>query len=111
MRNLFSEIKGLLESQAKRRHGDRSAARQLNDRGLGLFQDSQYVEAARLFREAHKADPADIEVHNNLGYALLMAGDLGEAEKVLTDVLTVAPGRGAAWGNLGNLCKSPRSDR
>ena len=40
------------------------------------------------FQEAHRAEPADVEIVNNLGYAYLVNNDLDSAERyVLTQLL------------------------
>jgi Flp pilus assembly protein TadD len=56
-----------------------------------------------LFEAAHRADPGDAEVRENLGYALLKAGRLGEAETALLSALEIGPRRASAWGSLGHI--------
>ncbi|MGQ0591269.1 MAG: tetratricopeptide repeat protein [Gammaproteobacteria bacterium] len=97
------EIRGLLERTRKVPRGNRRGARQLNDEGLEMFRVGNYTEALQSFRLGHETDPGDIEIHNNMGYALLMVADLAGAEAVLIEVLMLAPGRAAAWGNLGHV--------
>jgi Flp pilus assembly protein TadD len=98
---LQSDIVRLQARQPAR--GDRKRARQLNDRGLESFQTANYMRAAELFRQAHQADPADAEIRENLGYALMQAEELAEAERALLSTLEVAPQRATAWGSLGHI--------
>ena len=80
---------------------DRPRARQLNDRGLALWQRQRYAEAAAIFKDAHHADASDAEIVENLGYALLKAGDVIGAEPAILAALEMAPERASAWGSLG----------
>jgi tetratricopeptide (TPR) repeat protein len=98
---LHSDIVRLQAHQPAR--GDRKRARQLNDRGLEAFQTANYMRAAELFRQAHQADPADPEIRENLGYALMQAEELAEAERALLSTLEIAPQRATAWGSLGHI--------
>jgi len=91
------------EAYPKPDKGDVKGARALNERALTLFRQESYLEAANLFLEATRLNPADIEALNNYAYALLKAGKYGEAEKVLGTVLSLAPGRTSAWANLGDV--------
>jgi len=52
-------------------------------------------------QEANQADKSDIEVEKNLSHAFMMSGKYNEAEDTLIDMLTLAPGRAAAWVDLG----------
>ncbi|HEY0338096.1 MAG TPA: tetratricopeptide repeat protein [Burkholderiales bacterium] len=83
--------------------GDRRRARQLNDRGLQLFQAANYMAAAELFRQAYRADPGDAEIRENLGYALMHAEELADAERALSSALEIAPQRATAWGSLAHI--------
>jgi Flp pilus assembly protein TadD len=83
--------------------GDRKRARQLNDQGLALFQRANYRSAAEIFRQAHRADGGDAEIRENLGYSLMQAGELAEAERALLSALEIAPQRATAWGSLGHI--------
>jgi cytochrome c-type biogenesis protein CcmH/NrfG len=42
-------------------------------------------------------------VRENLGFALLKAGQLREAEAALVSTLEIAPQRASAWGSLGHV--------
>jgi Flp pilus assembly protein TadD len=91
--------------------GDRTRARTLNAKALTYLRGARYADAIPLFEAAHRADPGDAEVRENLGYALLKAGRLDEAEAALLSALEVAPRRASAWGSLGFLyAKRDRND-
>jgi Tfp pilus assembly protein PilF len=49
------------------------------------------------------ANPADVEIVNNLGYAYLLNNDLVPAEDYMLIALTMQPDRSAAWDNLGHI--------
>jgi Flp pilus assembly protein TadD len=90
-----------LRLQPKPVRFDRPRARQLNERGLALWQRQRYSEAAGVFREAHAADATDAEIAENLGYALFKAGNIGAAEPAILTALELGPERASAWGSLG----------
>lgn len=90
-----------LKTRPKPPRGDRRLARSLNDRGLALWQRQRFAEAAVLFRQAHDADPSDVEIRENLGYALLKSGKVVEAKSAVLSALELAPERASAWGSLG----------
>ena len=94
-------IIGALKAQPKPVRIDRPRARQLNERGLALWQRQRYAEAAAVFRDAHGADASDAEIVENLGYALLKAGDVAAAEPAILAALEMGPERASAWGSLG----------
>lgn len=85
------------------RKGDRTAARSYNDQGLEAFKREDYINAANLFFQGVNADPADQEVVNNLGYALLESRKFKESAYVLFCALTLNPERASAWFNLGEV--------
>lgn len=97
------EAKRRDEELQRPQRGDRKAARAVNERGLASLQSGRTLEAINAFQEAHKADPGDVEILNNLGYAYLMQGDLDPAERYMLSTLTMAPGRTSAWANLGEV--------
>jgi predicted Zn-dependent protease len=59
------------------------------------------MEALKAFKAAYEADPADVEIVNNLGYIALLSGDFAAAEQHLLSALVLAPSRSLAWINLG----------
>ena len=95
------EIAAKIKAQPRPPRGNRTRARDLNDHGLALWQRQRYKEAAAYFREAREADIGNPEIAENLGYALLKAGHVGEAEQPILDALSMAPDRASAWGSLG----------
>ena len=80
--------------------GDTKAAREANDAGLSHFRKGDYASAIRSFDAAHRADPGDVEIANNLGYAYLKAGRVREGIPHVVRALQLVPGRSSAWGNL-----------
>ncbi len=97
------EIRDQLLSQPKPQRGDRKRARALNDEGLSYLNTQEPDKAVASFQLATKLDPGDIEIINNLGYALLKGGQLRESEQALTETLLIAPDRTSAWANLGHV--------
>ena len=90
-----------LKAQPRPPRGDRRVARELNERGLALWQRQRFDEAAVLFRQAQDADSSDAEIAENLGYSLLKSGQVASAETALLAALALAPERASAWGSLG----------
>lgn len=80
--------------------GDRKAARASNNQGLAFLKGNDFAAATTAFERGVSLDGSDIEVRNNLGYALLKAGLNDEAIAVLGRVLLQAPDRSSAWANL-----------
>jgi hypothetical protein len=83
--------------------GNRKKARAANARGLADLQSGRISDAVGAFLEAHVANPADVEIVNNLGYAYLLNNDLVPAEDYMLIALTMQPDRSAAWDNLGQI--------
>jgi Flp pilus assembly protein TadD len=92
-----------LRMQPKPARGNRKIARELNDRGLALWQRQRFAEAATYFSQAHDADASDAEIAENLGYALLKSGNVAEAEPAILNALALGPERASAWGSLGAI--------
>ncbi len=80
--------------------GDRKRSRSLNSEGLQAVKTDQYAAAVDVFQRGLEADPSDIEVRNNLGFAYHLAGRTDDAIAALMNVLVLAPDRTAAWTNL-----------
>jgi len=98
------ELKTQIEAlYPKPEKGDVKLARALNQQGLAAFSQENFTNAASLFLDAARANPADIEVLNNYAYALLKSGNNQLAQQVLGYVLSLAPGRTSAWANLGEV--------
>ena len=89
-----------LKAMQKPISGDRKLARELNEHGLAALRNGDVSGAVELLSRAHTTDAADIEVSDNLGYALSKAGAHAEAEAQLMKVLAQAPERASAWANL-----------
>lgn len=87
----------------KSNRGDRKLAREKNKLGLAAFQSGNFAKAIILFQEGANADPGDIELFNNQGYALMMNGQLDEAKSKLIEAIAMKASRGAAWENLGQV--------
>lgn len=92
-----------LNLQGRLVHGARKPARDANTKGLGYLQSGQVAEALRAFEAAYQADPADVEILENVGYAHLRQGDPDTAEPWLLRALALAPGRASVWANLGQV--------
>src|SRR5918999_1147001 len=97
----FQFVKHRAEKSLPPKQGNRRAARAANDRGLSYLQGGQIVDAIKVFQEAYRANPADIEIVNNLGYAYFLNNDPVSAENYLLTALAMRWDRSAAWGNLG----------
>jgi Flp pilus assembly protein TadD len=100
----IAAAKRRLEALTLKRQSDpgrRKQARDTNGKGLEYIRAGQWSEAVQAFQAAYTADPTDIEIINNLGYAHLRHGNAPAAEPVLLRALIFAPGRSSAWANLG----------
>ena len=80
--------------------GDNKIARKLNEAALMALREKNYAQAVEALEKAIAADPADIEISNNLGYALHLAERYQDAEKRLIQVIEQNPERSVAWANL-----------
>jgi tetratricopeptide (TPR) repeat protein len=85
------------------RKGDRKVARELNDAGLAALKVKDLSNAISSFQRGTEADPADQEIFNNLGFALLESERYKESETALYKALELNPERAAAWFNLGQV--------
>jgi TPR repeat protein len=101
--NALIDLRNMVEELPFVGRGQRREARKLNSQGLTQLGQQQFAPAIEALTKARDLDPADAEIANNLGYAHYKAGQLAEAEKILRETLAIAPGRAAAWGNLGDL--------
>ena len=99
----LGKVVAQLRALPKPPRGDRSRARQLNERGLALWQRQRFAEAAAVFKQAYQADGSDAEIAENLGYALLRSGDVAAAEPAILAALELGPERASAWGSLGTV--------
>ena len=83
--------------------GSRKIAREKNKEGIAVLSMLNFKSAIALFSEGITADPGDIEIMNNLGYALMMDGQLDESKVQLFNVLNLDIARSGAWANLGEV--------
>jgi len=81
--------------------GSRKTARALNTDGLAKLRDGAADQAVGTLRQAVEADPADVEIVDNLSYASIKAGDYKSARAAGFAALAIAPSRSSAWANLG----------
>ncbi len=92
-----------LEQMPRPAHQDVKAARALNQQGLDALKRGDAAAAVTALQQAQRADPADVEVAGNLGYAHLKLGQLKRAEQQLIYALSLAPDRVSSWFNLGQV--------
>lgn len=78
-------------------------ARALNQQGLDALQRKDYPAAVVAFQQAQQANPADVEIAANLGYANLKLNLLKRAEHQLVYAISLAPARTSSWYNLGEV--------
>lgn len=97
LRALISQI-GALAKPAK---GNRKTARALNADGLALLRTGAAGQAIGILEQAVAADPADVEIIDNLGFASIKAGNYRKARAACLSALALAPSRSSAWANLG----------
>lgn len=90
-----------LDSFPKPEEGDRDLGREKNKLGLNALKENAYETAIARLNEGVAADPSDVELKSNLGYALMMAGKLDDAKKTLIDSVALDSAHGATWANLG----------
>ena len=99
----LSQLKAEVEALPKPQQGDRKTARKLNDAGLQLLKEENYDAALESLNKATTVDEADVEIKNNLVYALIKAKKYEQAEIKCGELLAVAPGRSSAWANLAEI--------
>ena len=74
-----------------------------NSKGNQLYQDEQYTEAMKAYREAQERDPAASAIHYNIGNALYRQDKFEEATKEYSQAIDGAePLNARAYYNLGN---------
>ena len=99
----IQEAKSKIESSPKPKKGNKKSARKINDEGHALLNKQDIDGAVAKFSEAHRLDPSDVEIANNLGFAYLKQKNLELAQQTLIATLSLAPARSAAWSNLGDV--------
>ena len=100
----LSEAESKLLQLEKPQRGDKSRAHQLNTEAVDLMKQSKDIMALPLLELAHRRDPADVEITNNLASAYLNTGvsnnDFTKAKAMLVETLKLSPSRAIAWANL-----------
>ena len=91
----------ILNNLPRPERGDRKIARENNKSGIKSLNMGDYKTAVSFFAAGVAVDPADIELRNNQGYALMMNGQMDAAFVKLIDVLSFDVARSGAWANLG----------
>jgi uncharacterized caspase-like protein/peptidoglycan/xylan/chitin deacetylase (PgdA/CDA1 family) len=81
---------------------DRQLAQRANDRGLQLYKEKRYDEAAAQFTEALKLRPDFALAANNLGFVYYRQARYAEAARWLENTLKIDPSRAVAYLNLGD---------
>lgn len=77
-------------------------ARREMERGMGLYREKRYQEAAQAFEAVLKFNPNHILAANNLGFTYVKMGRLGDAVSWYEKTLVLDPRRAVAWANLGD---------
>ncbi|MCC8536138.1 polysaccharide deacetylase family protein [Xanthomonas axonopodis pv. poinsettiicola] len=81
---------------------DRQRAQRANERGLQLYKEKRYADAAEQFAEALKLRPDFALAANNLGFVYYRQQRYAEAARWLENTLKIDPSRAVAYLNLGD---------
>ncbi|MCL1499694.1 caspase family protein [Xanthomonas nasturtii] len=81
---------------------DRQRAQLANERGLQLYKEKRYADAAEQFAEALKLRPDFALAANNLGFVYYRQGRFAESARWLENTLKIDPSRAVAYLNLGD---------
>ncbi|HVJ36637.1 MAG TPA: polysaccharide deacetylase family protein, partial [Stenotrophomonas sp.] len=81
---------------------DRQLAQRANERGLQLYKEKRYDEAALQFAEALKLRPDFALAANNLGFVYYRQARYAEAARWLENTVRIDPSRAVAQVNLGD---------
>ncbi|MCC8688186.1 polysaccharide deacetylase family protein [Xanthomonas campestris] len=81
---------------------DRQRAQLANERGLQLYKEKRYTDAAEQFAEALKLRPDFALAANNLGFVYYRQERYAEAARWLENTLKIDPSRAVAYLNLGD---------
>lgn len=90
--------------------GNKAAARSANEQGLDALKSQSYASAIAAFRLGIEQDPSNVELINNLGFALYKSGQLNPAKEQIELSLLYSPKRASAWVNLGDIYFKEGSD-
>ncbi len=105
-------VRSQCQSEAEQAEEERKArARRVryarvHQAGLTALQARRYAEAERHFA---KIAEESVEARNDRGYALALMGRTVQAERVLLEVIALAPDRTAAWLNLADVYASMKN--
>ncbi len=99
----ISNLELLIKAPIK---GDRKSSRMANAEGLAYLKSENYSAAIQSFDRGLSLDDSDVEVKNNLAYALIQANQYDKAESVLMNLLAEVPRRTSAWSNLSETLAS-----
>jgi peptidoglycan/xylan/chitin deacetylase (PgdA/CDA1 family)/uncharacterized caspase-like protein len=80
----------------------RDTAQIRNDRGMSLFRERKYKEAAEEFLAASRLDPRSALITNNLGFAYYRLDNLPDAVQWFEKSIELDPNRAIAYLNLGD---------
>jgi tetratricopeptide (TPR) repeat protein len=92
-----------MDAFPKPMRGDAALAREKNEAGMSALRENSYAMAIARLNEGIQADPADAELRNNLGHALMISGRFDDAKMALIDSITLDPARAAAWVDLARV--------
>ena len=107
----IEQSKTKIESEAKSPKCKDKGTRGKNDAGLKAVSKGDFSTAVQEFYGAYLLCPSDVEILNNLGFALERTGDHHNAEKALLMSLSFAPTRTNSWANLGQSLSAQRGYR
>ncbi|OGP15100.1 MAG: hypothetical protein A2054_03645 [Deltaproteobacteria bacterium GWA2_55_10] len=79
------------------------SAAELNQKGLIVFAQGRYDEAATFFREASAVEPNGAHLYNNMGLAMMRRGDRVGAEAAFKKALELKGSYPEAMNNLAVL--------
>ena len=108
--NLREAVMNKINTIPKPSTGDRATARKLNTQGLASLQKGDYAAATMAFLKGTEADPSDVEIINNYGFALLRSNQLDASINALEKTLLIAPNRTSAWFNVYDLLVAQRAN-
>jgi peptidoglycan/xylan/chitin deacetylase (PgdA/CDA1 family)/uncharacterized caspase-like protein len=77
-------------------------ARREVERGMGLFRERRYAEAAQAFEAALKINPNHVLAANNLGFTYFKLDRFADAITWYERTLVLDPMRALAWANVGD---------
>ncbi len=83
--------------------GDRKMARALNDQGLASLRAKEFDAAIEFFKKAFDADPVDVEIAANYGYAAIGGKRYEVAVLGLSNALLLDPRRTSTWIPVAEL--------